>query len=327
MKHLDLSPILSKTNQFRSSFENKKTFEKYNLIQLYIQIMNDTSFLDSTATMNCRVYCIRNNIISKPGCKQCGVPTNFHKAGPKFSTFCSRSCSASFNNNKPDSKNPFFNKEKQKEFYKKKVEIYGNGNNQDKVKATLKEKYGNHITNISQLDYVKLKKALKDTPEKRVQRAKAIRKTCQEKYSCNNPSQVDIFHTKQMFKRYQPKVFKFKNSNVEYKVLGYEHLALADLENQGYVEADICIQNRKSIRYTLDDKEHWYFPDIIIPKELRYIEVKSDYTIAVERTKNKAKWDAVVAQGNKLEVWIYNRQHKLIDRIIWTELVSKDFVN
>lgn len=107
--------------------------------------------------------------------------------------------------------------------------------------------------------------------------------------------------------------FQFKDyvmpSNNVIRIQGYENLALDELLSI-YDENEIVLSKRKMpvITYYIR-KEHRYYPDIFIPKENTFIEVKSEYTYKSNLVKNMIKALSVRKLGYNFEFWIYDKIH------------------
>lgn len=171
----------------------------------------------------------------------------------------------------------------------------------NKKKKVFLEKYG--VDHQLKIPAIAASVSAKNTQNANERIAKA-RKTCMEKYGTENPSsagviknkrketfnerygvdnasQVPEFHEKKMQSQYKTKEFIFPSGKIV-KVQGYEPLALTKLL-ETYDESDIVIDTmlKPRIRYIgIDGKQHYYFPDIYIPKDNLLIEVKSEYTFA-----------------------------------------------
>lgn len=95
---------------------------------------------------------------------------------------------------------------------------------------------------------------------------------------------------------------------------GYENIALNELLTL-YKEENIE-NDRKyipNIKYKLNNKQHYYYPDIYIKSENLIIEVKSTWTYKNDLIKNINKALAVRKAGYKFEFWIYNnKKYKII---------------
>lgn len=56
------------------------------------RVTTDTSFLNVSATLRERVWCIQNNVLTKPICSGCGSDTSFNKQKRRFNEYCSHQC-------------------------------------------------------------------------------------------------------------------------------------------------------------------------------------------------------------------------------------------
>lgn len=131
----------------------------------------------------------------------------------------------------------------------------------EKAKETNKERYG--FENPSSNEAVKKKRT----------------NTMVERFGVENASQNAEVHSKKMNTSYKKKEFIFPSGRIA-MMQGYEPYALRELLKI-YHEDDIitdvlCIPRIKYIGN--DNKVHYYFPDIYIPKKNLIIEVKSLYT-------------------------------------------------
>ena len=102
------------------------------------------------------------------------------------------------------------------------------------------------------------------------------------------------------------------------KYQGYENLAIDELVKM-YEEDDICIgrTNIPSINYYINDTKHVYFPDFFIKSENKIIEVKSEWTLTIERGNVKEKAQATVKAGYKYEIWVYNGNKKKVETKVY----------
>lgn len=89
-----------------------------------------------------------------------------------------------------------------------------------------------------------------------------------------------------------------------------ENIALDLLLNK-YDETDLVVgrKNMPNIRYDGDIR---YIPDIFIPNENRFIEVKSSWTYNTNEDIIEKKCLATIDAGYKIDVWIIDKQTKSI---------------
>lgn len=132
-------------------------------------------------------------------------------------------------------------------------------------------------------------------------------------YGVENAAQrIDVQETNQQ-NAYKYKPFTMPSGTVR-NVQGFEPFAIRDLLAAKYTEKQIVTDRKQipRIRYILNEKEHYYFPDIYIPHENRIIEVKSEWTVQCNTECNESKKNACRAKGHVYEVWVYNRKGERI---------------
>lgn len=121
----------------------------------------------------------------------------------------------------------------------------------------------------------------------------------------------DEFHTMNNFK-YKD----YKKGDIIVKVQGYEPYML-DLLLEHTDPEDILTDrtDMPKIEYNINGKVSRYFPDIFLPKQNKIIEVKSTYTITIDKPKIKAKGDACISLGYEYEIWVFNAKGDVFDVI------------
>lgn len=219
--------------------------------------------------------------------------------------------------------NPMFNKE-----YKEKIkntcllkygvehvsqsEIY-----KIKCKETCLQKYGvEYILKSKEFrEKVKqtfIKKYGVDNPNKTKEIRDKIKKTNLERYGVENPSQNKEIQEKTQKNAKKYKEYTMPSGKIR-KVQGYEPLAL-DYLIKYYDENDIK-SDRKDvprIPYIVEEKKHYYFPDIYIPSENKIIEVKSTWTYKCKLDNIPHKEKATKDAGYNYEIWVYNKKGEKI---------------
>jgi hypothetical protein len=188
----------------------------------------------------------------------------------------------------------------------------------DKSKATYQEKYG--VDNPSQSQEIKDKKI--QTCQKNYgvdysMQSQEIRDkskaTYQEKYGVDYPMQVH-----EIFQKAQNSLYKYKEyifpSGRKTQVQGYEPIAI-DMLLEIYNENDIqtCNEHKLKIKYTMDNSNHFYYPDLFIISENLIIEVKSDYTYLADEDKNLIKANTCLKYGYKFKFIILDKNKNLVD--------------
>lgn len=141
-----------------------------------------------------------------------------------------------------------------------------------------------------------------------------------ELYGVENAMQNPELFAKQQksSKKTRPYIFP---SGRETSIQGYEHFALNDLLEMGVDENDIIAGGKEKLLMP----EIWYYnsergrksryhPDIFLPKENKFIEVKCYYTWIKEKKKNTEKFMECMNRGYKLVLWVYDKygQHEMI---------------
>jgi hypothetical protein len=163
----------------------------------------------------------------------------------------------------------------------------------EKSKVTFAKKYG--VDNPSQLLSVKIQKE----------------KTCFKNYGVRNPSHdIAIFEKQQ---KYRWKDYTLPSGKLV-KIQGYENLAL-DILLQTYDENDLILERKNipKIHYGENNK-HQYVTDIFIPKENKFIEVKSEYTFTKYLKINLLKEQASKNAGFDFEFLILKRTGEPVSR-------------
>jgi hypothetical protein len=108
--------------------------------------------------------------------------------------------------------------------------------------------------------------------------------------------------------------FQYKDyvlpSQTVVRIQGYESFALDELLIV-FNENDLVLTKRNMpvIMYHHKQNQHRYYPDIFIPKQNTFIEVKSEYTYQSNIVQNMIKALAVRKLGYDIEFWIYDRTH------------------
>ena len=186
------------------------------------------------------------------------------------------------------------NKEFREQIKKTNLEKYGvectlqNKEVKDKIKQTNLIKYG--VENPSQNKEIKEKK----------------KTTLLKNYGVEHPSQAKEIQEKTQKNAKKYKKYIFPSGTIR-NVQGYEHFALDELI-KSYSEEQIKTDRKDipRIKYLVDNKTRYYFPDIFIPHENYIIEVKSTLTYKSKGDSIKEKTDATKALGYKYEIWIYD---------------------
>jgi len=181
---------------------------------------------------------------------------------------------------------------------------------QNKIKDTCIQKYNK--TSIAHVPEIREKRratciqkyGVPEPMQSTIFREKSLQ-TCIAKYGVPFPNQsVDVL-AKTQAGSYKYKDYTMPSGDIR-RVQGYEPYAL-DLLLKEYTE-DQIITSRKQIpriRYTVENKIQYYFPDIFIPSTNTIIEVKSIWSF--QHTLHfQLKADATRAAGYTYETWIFD---------------------
>jgi hypothetical protein len=188
----------------------------------------------------------------------------------------------------------------------------------DKVRHTIFKKYG--VDYASQSDKVRekvkqtfIKNYGVDNPNKTPEIKEKIKQTNLKRYGVEYPSQL-----KEIMEKTQKNAKKYKEytmpSGIIRKVQGYESFALDELVKI-YSEDDIKTDRKDipRIKYIINDKNKYYFPDIYIKSGNKIIEVKSNWTYKCKEDNVQEKSNATKLAGYEYEIWIYdNKGNKTI---------------
>lgn len=128
--------------------------------------------------------------------------------------------------------------------------------------------------------------------------------TCLERYGNSV-----IMHVPELFERKTVNSFSKKTmvlpsgNNMIYQ--GYEDVAIRELlKTHSEEEFTNDVKQMPAFVYSLHGKNHRYYPDLFLPKEGRFIEVKSPYTYLHQREVNQIKRECILQQGYAFEFWI-----------------------
>lgn len=291
---------------------------KYNII--FLDFLNKNFNNTITKKISEKIYQYVNNINEIPVCLNCGSNIKtFHGISQGYANYCSLKCSNSCGIIKDKKQNSmlkkygithnFSGKFGDRKCDKTLVENFGDLKTaydvrNDKSKETCLTKYG--IENPSQLTATKTK----------------VKQTKLQKYGDENYCNVEKIR-ENIIKRYaNDENWQHRNSSYKkYKlpsgkmiyVQGYEPYAL-DYLLKTYNENEIICEKNKipKFEYSLDNKNHYYFPDLYIPKENLVIEIKSHWTLNKHINEYILKKDAVLKQNRNFLLLIFQNKGKLL---------------
>lgn len=180
----------------------------------------------------------------------------------------------------------------------------------DKIKLVFEEKYGGH----PMLNEI-IKNKVRDTcmeryggyPAENLTVKKKIEETFINNYGCYPLQDKSILQKHQETSR---KYRKYTMPSGAVRLIqGYEHFAIESLLKL-YSEEQI-ISERNLIprfKYTINEKNKYYFPDIYLPEKKTIIEVKSDYTFLKDKEKLEKVKPIIESEGYDYEIWIFDRK-------------------
>ena len=113
------------------------------------------------------------------------------------------------------------------------------------------------------------------------------------------------------------KEYPFPSGRIDL-IQGYENWGLDDLLKNAIPEEDIITSRNieHKFYYYYKEGEHRYYPDIFIPSQNKFIEVKSTYTYEVDKEVVLLKQKAVKDAGYYCEIWVYNDKGEKIECIL-----------
>jgi hypothetical protein len=166
----------------------------------------------------------------------------------------------------------------------------------DKIKKTNIEKYGEMYPLKTEI----IKKRLVQNNIK--------------KYNVENPMQNSIIAQK-CCESYKSKSFIFPSGN-EIMCQGYEYIALQELIESNFKEDDIITgcKNVPTIWYNDENgKKHRHYVDIFIPSQNKCIEVKSTWTLKLQKSNIFLKQNAAKEIGYEYEIWVYDNKGNKVE--------------
>ena len=194
-------------------------------------------------------------------------------------------------------------------------------------KETCMEKYG--VINVGLVPEIKekIKEAYLvhygEHPKKNKEVQEKWKQTCLEKYG-GHPNQNREVQIKAEKNSYKFKTYTFPSGKTV-KYQGFEDKALDELIKV-YEENDIIV-GRGEVPiipfYTKENEKivkRKYFPDIYLKSQNKIIEVKSEWTIKLNRSFICEKGRGVIDSAYDFEVWLYNSTCKSCKKLSLNEL-------
>lgn len=112
------------------------------------------------------------------------------------------------------------------------------------------------------------------------------------------------------------KEYTFPSGRIDL-IQGYENWGLDDLLKNAIPEEDIITGRNIEHKFPYyNEGDHRYYPDIFIPSQNKFIEVKSTYTYEADKEVVLLKQKAVKDAGHFCEIWIYTDKGEKVDCIV-----------
>ena len=176
----------------------------------------------------------------------------------------------------------------------------------------LNEKYPNRQNEINIKKTNTNDRLNSENPNRKLELENNKKKKNLELYGVEHALQVPEFCEKAHKNSFFRKNYQLPSNQI-IQVQGDEPYALNDLLYKlNYKEDDLIIGFNNSIKlsckYTFNNKNHVYYPDIYIISENKIIEVKSEYYYNKDYEKNISKCKGCIKLGYNFEFWIYNEK-------------------
>jgi len=334
--------LITSDNRANSAVIRQSWFQNSKEYKQIIEATEWLNELNSDCNISLRTMILHNDIVDYNKCERCGKAVKF-KTWNKSSRFCSKSCSYySSLQLRQENEQLKYNKLKQSKKLHSLNETLNYiesklGSNGNSEREAIFNEYYNSIfhysidkqyTNFLERMYC-LYNNIKETPKcKRCNKCNNnvnwnqnhyttfCSNSCQSLYNSKN-SRVKAEQT--MIKRYgvrsyaqlhNSNCFKWKQytlpSGTIIKYQGYEDRYIPVLIRK-YGEENVCFEKSKipKIKYSMNNKEHYYFPDFYVKDENLIIEIKSNYTLFEGLSTNNLKFLAVKNAGYNFKLKVY----------------------
>ncbi len=316
---------------------NKLTFQKVldknkNVNNMKLNKFSIPSTLNWVENKIEALYCIMNDIILHPQCKNCNSYVKFRNYSNGYYKTCSPVCKyerhktimTTFHKNKSEEDvEKTVNNMKKTCIKKYGVDNYAKTDEcQLKYQNTCLRNFGE--TNPSRSLIIKDKKektSLKNYGVSNPNKSQTIKdkkaKTCLDKYGFSNPSKSQTIKDKKaktcldkygfenymqtgnVTPTYQWKDYQMPSGKI-IKIQGYENFLLDELLNT-FEESEVLTSrtDMPQFWYVINDTKHRYFPDVYIPSTNTIYEVKSAYTLKESKKDGiySLKMESVIAAG------------------------------
>lgn len=185
----------------------------------------------------------------------------------------------------------------------------------EKIKKIFNEKYDGHPMFNNDIK-MKLKSHFLEKyngfPAQNIEIKEKTKKMLLDKYGCHSSQNPVIFEKIETNSK-RVKKFTLPSGRI-INIQGYEGYAINHLLKK-YNEEQIKNSRKEvpRIKYTYNNKTHYYFPDIYLPHINTIIEVKSDWTYIKDYTINQIKKDATEEAGYHYLFLIFDRHKNILD--------------
>jgi hypothetical protein len=183
-----------------------------------------------------------------------------------------------------------------------------------KKETTLKN-YG--VESPFQMEETKLKNKIVMNEKSEEIKQKKI-ETSLKNWGTEHPAQNAEVSEKASKNAYKAYDYIFPSGRIE-RIQGYEKFTLNDLlQKEGILEDDIVVKRSDVPSVWYEDaskKKRRYFVDCFIKSQNRCIEAKSTWTAAKKKDCIYLKQQALKDAGYKCEIWIYNGNGELMEKI------------
>lgn len=135
--------------------------------------------------------------------------------------------------------------------------------------------------------------------------------TCEARYGNSVIMHVPELFEKKTINSFARKPLTLPSGTILY-YQGYEDVAIRELL-QDHKEEEIVndVKVMPDCMYVWKGKKHRYYPDLYLPQENKFIEVKSKYTYLNQREQNQAKRECILGMGYEFEFWICDKKEVL----------------
>jgi hypothetical protein len=173
--------------------------------------------------------------------------------------------------------------------------------------------YSDEIKN--KLKEVFIKKYGVDNPSKCIEIQEKKKETSLLHYGVENPMQHSEVLEKSFKNAHRLKDYKLPSGKI-IKVQGYEPFALDKVLNELQIKEECIFSDRKDVPEIwwtdYNNKKRRYFTDIFIPSKKLIIEVKSVWTMKVDKEEIKLKFQRSKELGYNTLLWVFDKKGNIV---------------